>query len=91
MQAIKQCLWCRVTVLAVIVNTLEENTNFIHAIQQSRGVRQVHVQIAIAHGAENIFQGMAEGFQLCETKETAGSLDGMNGAEGAGNKITVLR
>ena len=89
MQPEHQRLWSGVPIVAVIMDTFEENTNFIHPIKQHGGMGQVHLHIAVAHGAKEIFQGMAKGLQMTEPKEATGALDGVDCPEGAGDTVIV--
>jgi hypothetical protein len=83
-----------IVALAFVANGFDAGEHLANGIdhRQQRG-RHFGIQreLAVAQLAEQIFADVRDGFEFCESQESAGALDGVDRAENTGERVAITR
>ena len=73
------------------LDVLQDFPDRVDELEQPGRHLGVHDQLPVAETAQQVFPDMGDGFELPEAEATAGPLDGVDGAEDAGELLGAGR
>ncbi len=72
------------------MNFLEHLADRIHHTQQRRGKFRVERKLAVPKPRQQVLANVGNFFELVKTQESAGALDGVDGAKHAAQRVAIV-